>query len=187
MLFRKTTLLIACAGVLASCAKEPPAPVYVLPEPSPSPQQICQPAALAQERSSAIETVRGAETQGSQSSQTFLSSKLERYEARLEIAYRDMVATCQIYANCLDRNDGDEQRCVRSEENHASARRSFYAMISEADRLAAEVRTTQTSSSGTSQSTSGRRTENREGRCRPECATTANVFTDDCCPVENND
>ena len=186
-LFRKGALLAASGAILASCAKEPPAPIYVLPDPSPSPQQICQPDALAQERSSAIATVRGAETEGRQTSQTFLADKLDRYEARLEIAYRSMVSSCQLYANCLDRNDGNEQSCMRSESNYASARSQFYGMVSEGDRLAADVRAANARAAAAEQKTEDQpRRDDRDGRCRPECSTTANVFTDNCCPVEKD-
>jgi len=199
----RTTSLIAAvtAMSLSGCAK-PETPVIIAASPSPSPMQLCEVTALAQERKSAIETVQGADVDGMRNGQTFLSRKLKDYEARMEIAYRGMVSTCNIYANCLDRNGAREEQCIRSEGNYTEARGQFYAMISESDKIRAniEIARQRAIAAAASAAAEKRRLERIQQEkakekqqqrvdsgCRPSCSTTANIFTDNCCPVDEDE
>lgn len=183
---RQAASALAVAALLSSCGtfKKDSGPIIVQAPPTATPQQLCQVTALAEERSAAIETVRGADMKGRQSSETFLRDKLRSYEANLEIAYRSMVSSCQLYANCLDRNGSDETRCLRSESNYADARSQFYDMVSQSQILAAEVRRLTSTAAQPAGNKRSQNTENREGRCKSECSTTANIFTDNCCPTK---
>ena len=181
----------------------------VIQEPSrPSPQQLCEVTALAQERKSAIQTVEGADIDGWQEGETFLARKLQSYEARMEIAYRSMVSSCNIYANCLDRNGGSEERCTRSESGYMSARQQFFTMVSEADELAAEIEVARYQAviakaradeakqkaaadaakrrADAAKKTPAKKDEGSKA-CKPDCATTGNIFTDNCCPMDKKD
>lgn len=183
---RVTIALALGAFALSGCSVfgRGPAPVNIVqPDPKPSPSQLCQVRALAEERSSAIKTVRGAEVSGSETGQTFLQDKLKSYEARMEIAYRSMVSSCQLYANCLNQNAADETKCLRSEANYSSARSQFFDMVGEADRIVIEIEAHARRHAKKRHDRHPHVKEGREGRCKPECSTTANIFTDDCCPV----
>ncbi|MEO1042930.1 MAG: hypothetical protein AAFX52_11620 [Pseudomonadota bacterium] len=150
---------------------------------SPSPMQICSASSLAEERNSTMSAVNGAERRASQNGATVLSQKLQSYSARFEIAHRSMVSSCQLYANCLDTNGGKETKCLRSESRLASAQSEYYGMIREFDRLQAEVEQTCCRANARGR---GRQpvpgTVQQQG-CNPNCATTQNVFTTDCCPL----
>ncbi|MEM1380559.1 MAG: hypothetical protein AAGH41_08040 [Pseudomonadota bacterium] len=174
--------------------------IFIPPKPDPSPQQLCQVTALAEERKSAIRTVEGADVEGWEKGETFLASKLEKYEARMEIAYRSMVSSCNLYANCLDRNGGNESNCLRSEAGFTKARSQFFNMVSEADKLAAEIEVARQKALAAQANAlaAKRRAEQEkkkhqkkssgdEGGCSPDCATTGNIFTDNCCPVDDDD
>ncbi|MEL7113367.1 MAG: hypothetical protein AAGK93_10595, partial [Pseudomonadota bacterium] len=189
---------------LAACEMQQKPPLDPLPPfedaAGPSAQQLCEVTALAEERKSAISTVEGASTDGWEEGQTFLSNKLERYEARMEIAYRSMVSSCNLYANCLDRNDGVESSCNRSGTSYDKARGQFFAMVSEADRLAAEIEVNRlkavaaqaNAAAARSRAEADKRKKEKPTKessggdgCKPDCATTGNIFTDNCCPVED--
>ncbi len=148
---------------------------------SPSPMQICSASSLAEERQSTMNAVNGAERQAQQSGQTVLSQKLQSYSARFEIAHRSMVSSCQLYANCLDSNSGKETKCLRSESRMSAAQSEYYKMLSELDRLTAEVkiRTGQTNNPQPPAPDAG-------AKCDPNCATVQNVFTTDCCPLPSS-
>ena len=194
--------MTAAVAVLSMNASAPQdTPIIIAPSPTPSPMQLCEVSSLAQERKSAIETVQGANVKGMQNGQSFLSRKLQDYEARMEIAYRGMGSSCNLYANCLDRNSGREEQCVRSENNYSEARGQFYAMISESDRITAniEIARQKALAAAAKAAAEKRRLERLEaekqqgkkqnssqtGDCSPSCSSTANIFTDSCCPVDD--
>lgn len=192
-------LLAGCAGDFIGGNGGGDVVTFTPPPPTPSPQQLCQVTSLAEERKSAIATVEGASTEGWQEGETFLSRKLERYEARMEIAYRSMVSSCNLYANCLDRNSGAESACTRSEASYDTARGQFFTMVSEADQLAAEIEVARLKAVAAKANAEAARRraqakkkkkhstakdDNGSG-CKPDCATTGNIFTDNCCPVED--
>jgi len=148
---------------------------------SPSPMQICSASSLAEERQSTMNAVNGAERQAQQTGQTVLSQKLQSYSARFEIAHRSMVSSCQLYANCLDSNGGQETKCLRSESRMSAAQSEYYSMLRELDRLTAQVniRTGQTRNPQPPAPTPAT-------KCDPNCATVQNVFTTDCCPLPSS-
>lgn len=200
------TPVLLAAVALASCRttwndRDDEDWVVFAPKAEPSPMQLCEVTPLAQERQSAIETVEGADVSGWQKGKTFLAKRLKSYEARMEIAYRSMVSSCNLYANCLDRTGGFEEQCLRSEANYSEARGQFFAMVSEADNLAAEIEVArQRAIAAQARAEAARRQAEAEktkkkkhrpgspdGRCLPSCSTTGNIFTTDCCPVDDDD
>ncbi|MEM6912449.1 MAG: hypothetical protein AAF511_00585 [Pseudomonadota bacterium] len=155
---------------------------------SPSPMQICSSSSLAEERSSTMTAVNGAERRASQSGQTVLSEKLQSYSARFEIAHRSMVSSCQLYANCLDTNGGKETKCLRSESRLDAAQSEYYGMLREFDRLQMEVSKT-CCQTERQEGPAHRNPDNNNTPtpgCNPNCATTQNVFTTDCCPLPSS-
>ncbi|MEM1409201.1 MAG: hypothetical protein AAGG79_00475 [Pseudomonadota bacterium] len=200
-LFRRASLLLS-ATLLTGCSlfgwKDDGGQfIFVETDQSPSPQQLCETTALAEERRSALQRVEGAETTGSRTGRTFLQDKLNAYEAEMEIAYRGMVSSCNLYANCLDRNSGVETACLRSEDSYNDARRQFFAMVGQADALAAEVEIARAEAAraanrrhrrgarGYAPSAGAQSTG--DGGCQTACATTGNIFTSTCCPVDSGD
>lgn len=202
MNFIRKTSLVAGVIAISACATDE-TPVYIAAAPTPSPMQLCEVTSLAQERKSAIETIQGANVKGMQNGQSFLSRKLQDYQARMEIAYRGMVSSCNLYANCLDRNSGREEQCVRSENNYSEARGQFYAMISESDRIKANIEIARQRAIAAAanaaaekrrldrlrqeKENSKQQNSSQVGDCSPSCSTTANIFTDSCCPVDDED
>ncbi|GGY50192.1 hypothetical protein [Parvularcula lutaonensis] len=153
----------------------------------PTPMQICSSASLAEERTTTQNIVRGAQESASVSGQTVLERKLKAYSAEFEIAHRSMVRSCQLYANCMDRNNGDEGRCTRSEMRLAEAEGRYYDLIRQRDLLASQARISRPAGSSATESDCSKKTCGKpKSRCKAECDTTANIFTDDCCPTDKN-
>ena len=148
----------------------------------PTPMQLCSSASLAEERTTTQKIVNGAQESATISGQTDLRGKLKAYSAEFEIAHRSMVRSCQLYASCMDKNGGDESRCIRSETRLAEAENSYYELIRQRDRLVAQVQVSRPVVIKQDDScTKNKKCGQTESRCKSECDTTANIFTDDCC------
>ena len=154
---------------------------------SPSPMQICSASSLAEERTSTMSAINGAERRAQQSGETVLSQKLQSYSARFEIAHRSIVSSCQLYANCLDANGSNETKCLRSESRLNAAQSEYYDMLREFDRLQTEVQKSCCQDQRVTTNPEALKRDDDDPAspdgCKTECSTTQNVFTTDCCPL----
>jgi hypothetical protein len=208
MILRQLLFSIAIVLLVAGCENTPPPTQTLYRTVQPTPSQICDTTSLAEEKTSTEAIVRGAQAQASSAGATNQAAKLKRYTADFEIAHQSMVRSCRIYANCLNTNGANEMRCMRSEQRWAEAERRYYDLLMQRDRLIASVKkstkkASATASPGASQNTvvnvvqncgakdCPRKCDDCEGTCpdrkcpkpcRKACPTTANIFTDSCCP-----
>jgi uncharacterized protein YukE len=153
----------------------------------PTPMQLCSGAALAEERQTNQQIVRGAQQQAAIQGQTILGEKLEAYSAEFEIAHRAMTRSCQLLANCMDQNRGNEMQCTKSSERMTATEDRYYDLLSQRDQLVAqvEIAKAQAAPKARSQPKGCKKDPCKpaKSRCQETCATTANIFTDDCCPA----
>jgi hypothetical protein len=99
------------------------------PSPVAVAKQVCEIAALAEERDTLIESIDAdypdSGGTGKEHRWTILKDKLREYRAEVEASYRFVTQACNSYNLCMEHNGYEEQSCAQTREAWIKSHEKF--------------------------------------------------------------